>query len=500
MSYSTTPIGRMLKSILCTSLVLFISMPAMAQEQQQESEMPNDQGITMFVKEQFEKDNSVKENLIEVETKNGVVTLSGEVRSLLEKRRAAEIVENVKGVSSVVNDLVVKSSGMSDGAIKQEIVNTLKRDPATTDFDVNVQVKDGFVVLTGMVESYAQKQLTEQVVMGVHGVREIDNQLTLQYRTERTDKEIKQEVKQRLNWNAMTNGLDIKVDINDGKVTLSGTVRSIAEKKRAQELAWVNGVRSVKAENIDVNWDTETLWRDKSWRDLHGETIRSDEKVRNAIERAMMYDPRVNRNNVRIMVDDGTVTLSGMVDDQMAKQAASVDAHGTIGVWRVKNFVQIKPEKEETPEDLTQEMREWIENDPYLSNQEVSGVVRDDFTAVLNGNVDTPFEREQAEQLAWHVPGVVDVNNYITVGQEWIQMEDWEIENDIQSELYWSPYVDRADVDVEVTDGVAYLTGTVDSWNERESARENAYEGGAKRVVNDLLVNYGPGELRPEQS
>ena len=69
---------------------------------------------------------------------------------------------------------------------------------------------------------------------------------------------------------------------------------------------------------------------------------------------------------------------------------------------------------------------------------------------------------------------------------------DWEIEQNIEDEFFWSPFVDGDDITVQVEDGVAHLTGTVDTWSEYEAARENALEGGAVIVDNDLLILYGP--------
>ena len=66
---------------------------------------------------------------------------------------------------------------------------------------------------------------------------------------------------------------------------------------------------------------------------------------------------------------------------------------------------------------------------------------------------------------------------------------DRTIAEQIENELVWSPFVDSGDVRVEVDDGVARLTGTVGSWNERLDAAENAYEGGAVWVDNDLEVD-----------
>jgi osmotically-inducible protein OsmY len=66
--------------------------------------------------------------------------------------------------------------------------------------------------------------------------------------------------------------------------------------------------------------------------------------------------------------------------------------------------------------------------------------------------------------------------------------QDAEIKQDIENEIWWSPFVDSADVHVTVSDGVATLTGTVESWSAREMASANAYEGGAQRVVNQIQV------------
>jgi osmotically-inducible protein OsmY len=57
--------------------------------------------------------------------------------------------------------------------------------------------------------------------------------------------------------------------------------------------------------------------------------------------------------------------------------------------------------------------------------------------------------------------------------------------------------VDRDEVTVTVDDGVAELTGTVETWNERRAAEENAYEGGAVTVDNDLGVEFGPDYYSP---
>jgi osmotically-inducible protein OsmY len=135
----------------------------------------------------------------------------------------------------------------------------------------------------------------------------------------------------------------------------------------------------------------------------------------------------------------------------------------------------------------------------------------------LDGAVDSYFEKSQADDIASRVDGVLAVDNNLTVSERtdpyaydpyvddpyiydysWYDYQptytaqsDPEILADIQSEFFWSPFVDGGDINVLVEDGTATLTGTVDSWSEYQAARENAYEGGATWVDNNLTVKSG---------
>ena len=87
------------------------------------------------------------------------------------------------------------------------------------------------------------------------------------------------------------------------------------------------------------------------------------------------------------------------------------------------------------------------------------------------------------------------VDEWLVQGDDWYRdrprfptRSDFRIKTDIEDEFFWSPFVDGDEVTVTVEDGVATLTGTVDSWLEYNAAANNAYEGGAVYVDNDLIV------------
>ena len=70
----------------------------------------------------------------------------------------------------------------------------------------------------------------------------------------------------------------------------------------------------------------------------------------------------------------------------------------------------------------------------------------------------------------------------------------------MNDQLYWSPFVEAGSVDVRVDGGVVILTGEVDTWGERNAAEENAWQGGAEDVRNELSVAHriqGPIAYRP---
>jgi hypothetical protein len=117
---------------------------------------------------------------------------------------------------------------------------------------------------------------------------------------------------------------------------------------------------------------------------------------------------------------------------------------------------------------------------------------------------------------------VLEVNNFLKVhdgategydpytdhwylyGYDWYDYDDgtsiktdWEITEDVNDALFWSPFVESAEVKVTVDNGIARLTGTVDTWSEREAATRSALRAGAATVDNDLTVNYGPDYYNP---
>jgi osmotically-inducible protein OsmY len=212
-----------------------------------------------------------------------------------------------------------------------------------------------------------------------------------------------------------------------------------------------------------------------------------------------------------VRVVNGVVTLSGAVDNLKALREAEREARDIVGVRRVHNLLKVRPDPAPDNETLARNVQEALARDVRgdrneLSVEAMNGVVW------LNGVVDTPLEKSRAEDVASRVHGVAVIRNNLEVNYKTITSRnlfwapyfhyvpiyrpvlgrapnsDLEIREDIEGELYWSPFVDSDRISVKVEGGVATLTGQVDSWADYHAVAANAYEGGAREVQNRLEV------------
>lgn len=449
--------------------------------------------INRAVENQLLLDDAVPAHLIDVTTSDGIVTLSGSVDHLLARRRAGKIAAAIRGVRSVVNQVTIVPVIRTDEQIEEDVETALLEDPATRLYQVEVEVDGGTVILSGTVDSRARRDLSEEVAAGIRGVRDVENRISVEYPEERLDPEIEAEVERRLATDIHVNELLITVDVADGAVSLSGTVGSFSEKYRARRLAWVNGVTSVNDDTLTVEpWAKDEMLRET------GTAVISDEEIRETINDALLHDPRVAAFEIGVEVDAGLAELTGTVDNLAAKRAAGEVARNTRGVWSVTNRIKVRPITELTDTEIAARLRGALARDVLLDRFEITVQVRNRM-AFLSGTVNTRWERNRAEDLAARVEGVVEVSNQITVTEEWPWKSDRRIKSDIEDYLFWSPLVDEDRITVSVEEGVATLTGEVDSWREYNTALARAFAAGAREVNNLLTVSGVADFVQPPQ-
>lgn len=465
-------------------------VPAMANEADADKAVPvaaplNDNQILAAIERDLQFDDAVSQDMVNVSVDAGVVTLSGSTHTLFGKRRAQRLAASLKGVRAVVNRIRVLSDGRDDELIAADIHAGLEDDPMIDRSELVTEVEHGVVTLSGFTESYAAKQWVGKLVADVRGVTGVDNQLTIRVRELRPDGDIRPEIIRRFQLSPfLAEGL-IEVEVDDGQVTLTGTVGSLAEKSVATMLSWVVGVKNVNASQIQV----------LPLLDQHGRrdkftALRNDVQVRRAVQDALLYDPRVPQAEVEVRVQDGMVTLLGDVSRLTAKRAAEEDANNTLGVRGVSNLLNVKPEESQTDSQISDRAQQALDRDAQLLGQGVKAVSHGG-KVLLSGSVGSFFERRRAELVVSNVPGVLEIDNQLTVATNWQPKPDDEIKNDLLRRFRWSPWLENEQVTVSVDDGIVTLRGTVDTRQERNAAERHARQAGAKRVVDRVHIRSG---------
>lgn len=175
---------------------------------------------------------------VAAQVRDGSVILRGTVGTLIQSAEAARVTRGVSGVRSVDNWLAVHPMGVDgrvDADTEAAVLDALIADDRVHAGDIEVRVKDGAVTLRGIVELEAQPELAERIVMAVPGVTSVDNELRVLLYASADD--IAERITDAIGVAAIVGADRIAVRVVDHDVTLTGTVRSVADDLTAVEAA-----------------------------------------------------------------------------------------------------------------------------------------------------------------------------------------------------------------------------------------------------------------------
>ena len=208
--------------------------------------MKTDIDLRHDVEDELEWEPSINANKIGVAVTDGIVTLTGEVKSYAERWYAERAAERVEGVRGVVNEIEVQvADKRTDTEIAKAAADALEWNALVPDDRVTVKVANGWVTLKGDLDHDYQRRAAERAVRVLPGVKGVSNMILVKPKVQ--PKDVKEEIEKTFRRQAMIDAVNISVEVNGHEVILRGTVRSWSERHEAEKAAAAApGVSSVK--------------------------------------------------------------------------------------------------------------------------------------------------------------------------------------------------------------------------------------------------------------
>jgi osmotically-inducible protein OsmY len=201
--------------------------------------MRTDAEIERDVKEELKWEPDLDATDIAVSVKDGVVALTGSVKSYIDKYEAENAAKRVAGVVGIADDLEVRLPAVDerpDPDIARDAAAAIKSQLPISSENIKIVVKNGWVTLEGTVEWQYQRSTAETAVRRIKGVKGVTNVILLKPRAEPS--EIKKKIQDAFKRNAEVDANRITVEANGSEVVLKGTVRSWFERQEAERAAW----------------------------------------------------------------------------------------------------------------------------------------------------------------------------------------------------------------------------------------------------------------------
>ncbi len=219
--------------------------------------------------------------------------------------------------------------------------------------------------------------------------------------------------------------------------------------------------------------------------------MKTDNEIKNDVLDQLMYQPNIDETKIGVIVENGVVTLNGIVDSYTKKLAVEKAVKSVIGVKAIALDLEVKYGKEfiKTDAVIAKSATNTLAWNSILPEEKISIKVEDGLV-YLSGEVQWFYQKDAANKAVENLLGVKGVINTIQVKQKG---RPTQITQKIRKAFERSADVDDKNITLLVENDYVRLTGSVRTFLEKEAAEKIAYfTPGVTNVKNELRVEYEP--------
>jgi osmotically-inducible protein OsmY len=217
--------------------------------------------------------------------------------------------------------------------------------------------------------------------------------------------------------------------------------------------------------------------------------MKTDYEIKEDILSELAWQPNIDETKIGVIVENGVVTLSGVVDSYMKKLAAEKAVKSVKGVKAVALDIDVKYglDYKKTDREIAKAVLNAFAWDTSIPEDKVSVKVEDGWV-YLSGELQWFYQKEAAKKAVENLLGVKGVVNSIQIKQA---IEPTQIKERITKAFERSAEVTSRNIIVLTEGHTVTLRGTVDSIAEKDEAQRAAYLApGVHDVKNELKVQY----------
>jgi len=217
--------------------------------------------------------------------------------------------------------------------------------------------------------------------------------------------------------------------------------------------------------------------------------MKTNQELQTDVQNAIKWEPLLNAEEIGVTAKDGVVSLTGVMDSYAKKIEAESAAKKVIGVKDLVEKIEVELPKSwsKTDAEVANEVLTGLRNNWSVPNDKVTVKVEDGWVT-LEGELPWNYQKDAAKSAVNYLTCIKGVTNNIKIKSE---SHDVIEKKDVEDAIGRSWSVDNSDINVSVSGTTVTLTGTVDSWYQKDEAGRIAWDTlGIWHVKNELAVDY----------